>query len=314
MIENKSPPRDYRQEVTNDIIRLLEEGAAPWQKPWEGSGGLPMNATTGKPYRGGNVISLMIAGIRNGYTDPRWMTFNQMDKAGWRFKGKQHHTGKIEYFETKLAKNQEEEDDPRYYALRRVFLLYNAEQVEGVPPLVTATRDPWQVCEDGENMLKQSGADIRHGGGRAFYNRASDHIQLPEKQCFISAPAYYGTAAHELIHWTGNEKRLNRETLNKSRGFDRADDFYSREELIAEIGSMMLAVERGIPHDPSQHAAYVASWIKALKNDKNEIFRAASAASDAVDWVLQRQKDKATEPPPDTPTRSAFRSAAALHR
>lgn len=134
MTENKSPPRDHRAEVTADIIRLLEEGTAPWLKPWDGGeGGLPVNAVTGRPYKGGNILSLMIAGLRNGFTDNRWMTFNQMDKAGWSFKGKQHHTGRIEYFEPKLAKEQKDEDDPRYYALRRVFLMYNAEQVEGIP-------------------------------------------------------------------------------------------------------------------------------------------------------------------------------------
>src|SRR5215469_6802862 len=93
-------------------------------------------------------------------------------------------------------------------------------------------------------------------------------------------------------HWTGHHSRLNRETLNKSRGFSTTDEYYSREELVAEIGSMMLAAEKGIPHDPAQHAAYVSSWIKALKEDKNEIFRAASAASAAADYVLGRNLNR----------------------
>ena len=98
------------------------------------------------------------------------------------------------------------------------------------------------------------------------------------------------TAAHELIHWTGNEKRLNRETLNKSRGYNPEDEHYSREELVAEIGSWLVALETGLPHDPSQHTAYIASWLKALKKDKNEVFRAASAAAKATDYVLNRER------------------------
>jgi antirestriction protein ArdC len=97
------------------------------------------------------------------------------------------------------------------------------------------------------------------------------------------------------MHWTGAEKRLYRETLTKSKGISADDANYARDELVAEIGSMMLGAETGIPHDPSQHAAYVQSWVKALKNDKNEIFRAASAASKACDYILG--KDRAVDSP-----------------
>jgi putative DNA primase/helicase len=104
-----------------------------------------------------------------------------------------------------------------------------------------------------------------------------------------STAGYYRTACHELIYWTENENRLNRETLMKSRGLKAADE-YAREELSAEIGSWLLSLETGPPHDPSQHTAYIASWLEALKKDKNEILRAASAASKAVDFMLKRQR------------------------
>ena len=107
------------------------------------------------------------------------------------------------------------------------------------------------------------------------------------------------------VHWTGNEKRLNRETLTKSRGISAADEHYSREELVAEIGSWLLALETGIPHDPSQHTAYIASWLEALKKDKNEIFRAASAAAKATDYVMHREQEKAAESGPHTERVSA---------
>jgi len=146
---------------------------------------------------------------------------------------------------------------------------------------------------------------IRHGGDRAYYTRAGDYIQLPKQEQFHDAPAYYATGCHELIHWTGNEKRLNRETLTKSRGISAADDHYAREELVAELGSWLLSLETGIPHDPSQHTAYIASWLEALKKDKNEIFRAASAAAKATDYVLNREQEKAAEPGPHTERISA---------
>ena len=127
---------------------------------------------------------------------------------------------------------------------------------------------------------------------------------------FKDAPGFYGTATHELIHWTGSDKRLNRDTLMKSNGMNADDENYPREELVAELGSMMLGAETGIPHDPSQHAAYVQSWIKALKNDKNEIFRAASAASKACDFVLG--KDRAIDSP--QPAEGPYAAAVSASR
>jgi antirestriction protein ArdC len=290
---DRPPPRDFRQEVTDDIIRLLEHGTAPWQKPWEevADGGVPFNPTTGKAYRGGNIIALMVSGMRHGYGDPRWMTYKQAAEKGWQIRKGEKST-KIEYWEAKSGNKAydapEDERNPRL--IHRIYSVFNAEQIDGIPQLPKKERQDWEVCETGEKILKDSGADIRYGGNRAYYRKDTDHIQLPHREMFTSAPGFYGTATHELIHWTGGEKRLNRDTLMKSKGMSADDENYPREELIAEIGSMMLGAETGIPHDPSQHAAYVQSWIKALKNDKNEIFRAASAASKACDLILGKER------------------------
>jgi antirestriction protein ArdC len=286
---DKPPPRDFRQEVTDDIIRLLEEGKAPWQKPWEDTqaGRTPYNPTTDKAYRGGNVIALMIAGMRRGYADPRWMTYKQAAEQGWQVR-KGEKASQIEYWEPRAGSKEEDADgdEKRGRLIHRIYSVFNAQQIDGIPALVFEPRKPFEVIEAGERILRDSGAMIRHGGNRAFYNRTGDYVQLPEKEQFIDAPAYYATGCHELIHWSGNEHRLNRETLLKSRGYSPTDEHYAREELVAELGSMMLAAETGIPHDPAQHAAYVQSWLEALKKDKNEIFRAASAASKAADYVL----------------------------
>jgi len=286
---DKPPPRDYRQEVTDNVIRLLEEGTAPWQKPWAVSSslGTPINPTTNKPYRGGNVLNLMIQGMNRGYDDPRWCTYKQAADNDWQVRKGEKGTP-IEFWDFKRGNESEDADDDEKRArmIHRMYSVFNGQQIDGIPLLAVEPRTPFEVIEAGEHILANSGADIRHGGSKAYYSRRTDHIQLPQKESFVDAPAYYATGCHEVIHWSGAEHRLNRETLTKSRGINAADEHYAREELIAEIGSMMLAAETGLPHDPVQHAAYVASWLDALRKDKNEIFRAASAASKATDYVL----------------------------
>jgi antirestriction protein ArdC len=288
---DKPPPRDYRKEVTDDIIRMLEEGAAPWQRPWEAgeAGRMPYNPTTNKPYRGGNVIALMIAGMRRGYTDPRWMTYRQASEKGWQVR-KGEKASHVEFWEAKPGSREEDapEDEKRSRLVHRVYSVFNAQQIDGIPSLITKPRESWEVSDAAERIMRDSRADIRYGGDRAYYRKDTDHVQLPDREYFADAPGFYGTAIHELIHWTGGAKRLNRPTLMESKSF--GDQAYAKEELRAEIGSMMLSAEQGIPHDPSQHAAYVASWVKALKDDKNEIFRAASDASKACDYLLERER------------------------
>ncbi len=155
------------------------------------------------------------------------------------------------------------------------------------------------MVEAGEHILYNCGAAILHDQtDRAFYNRSSDSIHLPPKHAFKDAASYYGTALHEAAHSSGHPSRLNRATLTESYRF--GDVSYAKEELRAELASLFLAAERGIPHDPEQHAAYVSSWIDVLKQDKNEIFRAAHDACKAADFLLalERERSIAAEMPP----------------
>src|SRR5438270_12900093 len=149
----------------------------------------------------------------------------------------------------------------------------------------------FEAVRAGEQILENSGAKIIHDqADRAFYSRAEDSIHLPLKDSFKDAPGYYGTALHELAHWSGHAARCNRATHAESYRF--GDVNYAREELRAELASVFLAADRGIPHNPEQHAAYVGSWIKSLKEDKNEIFRAAHDASAAADFLLGLERDR----------------------
>jgi antirestriction protein ArdC len=302
--------RDFRQEVTDRIISMLETGVAPWQKPWnpaDASLDMPMNPTTGKAYRGGNAIHLMATGLRRGYGDPRWMTYRQASEMAWQVRKGEKGT-QIEFWEVKAGRDTrsepiragdgdghkpaDEPDEGRGNRLiHRVYTVFNAKQIEGIPEWTLSERTVFEVVEAAEHILKNSGATIRHDQmDRAFYNRSSDSIHLPPKQAFKDATGYYGTALHELAHWTGHPSRLDRATPNETYRF--GDISYAKEELRAELASVFLAAERGIPHDPEQHAAYVSSWINVLKQDKNEIFRAAHDASRAADFLLALERDK----------------------
>ena len=175
-------------------------------------------------------------------------------------------------------------------AIERIMQRFYEESENRVPPFEREQRSAFEAVHSGERILLNSGAKITHDQrDGAFYRPSTDSIHLPPKEAFKDAPGYYGTALHELAHWTGHASRLNRPTLNESYRF--GDLNYAKEELRAELASVFIAAEVGIPHDPANHAAYVGSWIKALKEDKNEIFRAAHDASAATDFVLGLERE-----------------------
>jgi antirestriction protein ArdC len=293
------PKRDHRQEVTDSIVKLLEEGLAPWQKPWQGVG-LPVNPTTEKAYRGGNAVHLLATAVSRAYDDPRWMTYKQAAQNDWQVKKGEKGTH-IEFWEVKGKadgkeppdeRNGDADEEPDRRFIHRIYTVFNAKQIDGIPPHNAKDRTSFEAVDTGDQILANSGAQINHDqADRGFYNRASDTIHLTPKEAFNDAPGYYGTALHELAHWTGHPSRLNRSTLNESYRF--GDPAYAKEELRAELASLFIAAETGIPHDPSNHAAYVGSWIDALREDKNEIFRAAHDASASADLILSLDQERA---------------------
>lgn len=311
--------RDFRQEVTDQIVAMLEKGTAPWQKPWEpGVLQLPLNPTTGKVYRGGNALHLMAVAGRKGFEDPRWLTYRQAQEQGWQVrqgeKGThiefwqfpEHERGRESSEKPNAADSlgdQTGREDTRSRMLHRIYTVFNGQQIEGIPPYAPEKTKEWEAVQAGERILVNSGARITHDqDDRAFYSPASDKIHLPPREAFKNASDYYGTALHELSHWSGHPTRLNRETLNESYRF--GDTNYAKEELRAELASVFLAAEKGIPHNPEQHAAYVASWIQTLKNDKNEIFRAAKDAHAAADYLIAFDKELPKDRSPQEPSRT----------
>jgi antirestriction protein ArdC len=289
------PKKPFHETVAEKLIEQLKQGTAPWQKPWQpGEAVLPTNPTTENRYKGINAMWLMA----QGYSDQRWMTYKQAQDIGAQVRKGEKGTG-IQYWKFndeqtlrddngKPVINAEGEKIKQLVKLERprpfFATVFNAEQIDGLPPLQpkVEAEQTWTAQERAENILVASGAVIRHGeADRAFYRPTTDSIHLPEKGQFPSADNYYATALHELGHWTGHSSRLDRD-LTGSFG----SESYAKEELRAEIASMILGDELGIGHDPSQHAAYVGSWIKALQDDPLELFRAAADAEKIQGYVL----------------------------
>lgn len=301
----KRPP--FHEEFASKIIERLQEGTAPWQILWTpGQTTLaPHNPASGTVYRGMNRVHLALS----GYDDPRWMTLKQANDQGYSIlpgskatpvvyfqfsdeKNKLDNDGKpVLDADGKPEKERVELDKP----IVRFAHVFNAEQVDGIPPLqLTDKAYEWEPIEKAENILAASGAAIKHDqNNRAFYRRMEDAIHLPPKENFDAPDKYYSTALHELGHWTGDENRLNREFG------PFGSEKYAREELRAEIASWMLGQEIGIGHDPGQHAAYVQSWIQVLKEDPYEIVRACRDAEKIKEYVfdLERKKELRQEGP-----------------
>src|SRR5579871_3794152 len=194
--------RDFRQEVTDRIVKMLESGVAPWQKPWrEGvaSPAMPMNPTTEKAYRGGNAIHLMATGLQRGYDDPRWMTYKQAQERGWQVRRGEKGT-QIEFWDVKPVRDDRgesprggdekggKEAEPANRLIHRVYTVFNAQQMDGVPTFQPKDHPPFEIINAGEQILKNSGARIHHDqADHAFYSRGSDSIHLPPKEAFSSA-------------------------------------------------------------------------------------------------------------------------------
>ena len=301
----KRPP--FHEEFAGKIIERLQEGTAPWQIPWTpGQTSLvPHNPASGTVYRGMNRVNLALS----GYDDPRWMTLKQANDNGYSiFPGSK--ATPVVYFQFTEEKNRLDKDgkpvldadgkpEKEQVELDKPIIrfahVFNAEQVDGIPPIqLTDKAYEWEPIEKAENILAASGANIKHDqSNRAFYRYSEDAIHLPPKENFDAPDKYYSTALHELGHWTRYETRLNRE--NGPFGSEK----YAREELRAEIASWMLGQEIGIGHDPGQHAAYVQSWIQVLKEDPYEIVRACRDAEKIKEYVfdLERKKELGQEGP-----------------
>jgi antirestriction protein ArdC len=270
--------RDIYAEVTDKIIAAIEAGTMPWTRPWKpgdpSAAGLPTNYATGRAYHGINVPLLWAS----GFTDQRWMTYKQAQAIGANVR-KGERGSLVVFFKpwTLRDVNAAGETVDRSIPVIRNFVVFNVAQIENLPADVApAEPQPITYTRAAEMMTL---AVVGHGGDRAFYAPSRDMIQLPRLEQFSTEADYHATALHELTHWTGHESRCARE-FGKRFG----DDAYAVEELVAEMGAAFLCAQAGIAYQ-TQHAAYIASWLKVLRADKKAIVHAASKAQAAADYV-----------------------------
>jgi antirestriction protein ArdC len=274
-----SPPRSHAsvyEIITGQILAELEKGEVPWRKPWRTLP--PANLITMKPYRGINVFLLAL----QGYGSQFWLTFNQAKQLGGNVRKGEHGTKIVfwKFYETEAADGEIEE---RKFAFLRYFTIFNIEQTEGLKALLELP--PAFPIESAESIVRgMPNSPACEQDSRASYIPSQDVVTMPSRTAFTSQAEYYSTLFHELAHATGHAKRLGRE------GFDTPQQFgsesYSKEELIAEMGSAMLCGVAGIEQNTlANSAAYLKTWIARLKADSKLVISAASAAQKAADCI-----------------------------
>jgi antirestriction protein ArdC len=279
--------RDLYCEVTNRIIAALDAGVTPWIQPWStGFEPTPINAASRRCYRGINTVLLTLEAQSRGFNRNAWLTYRQAAELGAHVRAGESGCVVVFYKLHELphptsVEKLEDEPAPKVIPLLRAYTVFNLEQVDALPKRLREREAlaTWHPEESAERLLKESQADIRHGGAMAYYDPRDDRIQLPNRENFDDSAGYYSTAMHELVHWTGHAKRLDRQL---GRRFGNAA--YAAEELVAEMGSAFLCASCYL-EGRLRHASYIADWLELLKSDKRAIFAAAAKAQHAVDFI-----------------------------
>jgi antirestriction protein ArdC len=256
--------------ITANIIEALEQGVAPWVRPWAVS--LPRNAVSGREYNGVNILSCLAHQLHHGHQCSAFVTFQQAKSLGGWVRQGECGVLLLLYREIERPSDPEAEQEERHS--RRLFLakgftVFNLEQTGGLAHVrerfdrqCPGSFEPLEECE---RIIRQTGAVI-HEGVQASYSPNQDLITMPPRHTFHSAAGWYGTLFHETVHWTGAPRRLNRQL-----GAVFGSQTYAREELVAELGACFLSARCGIEH-VSRSASYIGMWLEALQNDKRFIF------------------------------------------
>lgn len=291
--EKTKPYVDVYGIVTSKIIEQLEKGTVPWQKPWT-TGGIPTNIISKRPYQGINMLLLAMM----GYEHNQFLSFKQVSDIGGKVKrGEKGHI--VVYWsqidaqsEKSEADTTDESTEQKKKTFLRYYYVFNISQCENIPEKYLPKERPTAEllpCEAIVSAMPHC-PPITHKEQRAFYNFKEDFINMPKKRSFENDTSYYSTLFHELVHSTGHESRLNRDTLTQMSEF--GGEVYSQEELVAEIGTCYLQSFAGITSEFQQSAAYIQGWLGKLKNDKRFIFQAARAAQKAVNYILDVKEDE----------------------
>lgn len=298
-MSNTPKKLDVRQEITDRIVAAIET-AGPYEMPWiksrSGSFARPVNIASGNAYNGINILSLWVAALSSEYPTPVWGTYRQWQQRGGQVRKGEKASLVVFYksIETDEADATDSDytEPSRQRLIARASHVFNSAQVEGFTPPAepslpeAAAFDP---LERAEAFVKATGAVITEAGDEACYEPATDMIRMPERRRFTGtsttspAEGFYSTLCHELVHWAGAKHRLDRDLSTRF-----GSEAYAMEELIAELGAAFLCADLSINPEPRvDHASYIASWLKVLKDDKRAIFTAAAKASEAANWLQE---------------------------
>ncbi len=282
--------------VTDKILSALESGVKPWIKPWHTDGNdaniQRPKRHNGEHYAGVNTLMLWCEASDKEYTSDTWMTYNQAKALGGQVR-KGSKGAPVVYANSgkkiETDKDTGEETEKRFSVMKG-YTVFNVDCIDDLPEKYYAKPEapnlnPTEKNDRLEKFFQDTGADIKAGGNRAFYAPSTDTVNMPPIDLFKEQAGYYATLAHEIVHWTKHNKRMDRDFGAKRFG----DKGYAVEELVAEIGSAFLSAELGIcPDDVQNHADYMASWLHVLQTDNRAIFTAAAHAQRAVDFILAK--------------------------
>ena len=288
---------DVFEIVTDRIVKQLEEGTIPWHRPWCSVREGAFNRVSKKPY---SLLNQMMLSHSGEYaTLKQWTDLGGQLREGaqseivvfWKWPENEKDP------KADMADDSEEKTDKEKKArpVLRYYRIYHISQVESVEPLpVTETLYEHEPIEAADMLFrsyikKENIQLIEELSNRAYYSPNSDIIHIPDLKQYEFPEEYYSTALHEAVHSTGHPSRLNR------LGYEKAafgSEIYSKEELVAEIGSACILHRMGIETKSSlkNSAAYVQSWLKALKDDKQMIIGAASRADKAIALILNEEE------------------------
>ena len=297
---------EIREQITQQLVAALEAGTIPWRRPWRvnpNGAGRPRNIVSKKPYSGVNPILLAMHGMTHG-CDSRWYgTFQQWKALGGSVKARPSYVKpglwgcRIVFYKmaTRSVTNQTTgEKEELTFPLLRTYTVFSADQVEGVDEFkVLEQADAGAASaspdfEAAQRLVQATEADIRHKGEQAAYcvptpkgswplHLDGDFIQIPQQSKFETVGAYYESLFHELAHWGETRREIRSEKAG-----------YAMSELVAELSSCFLSAELGVPTGEGlgNHAAYLESWLQAMKEDHRFIFRASTEASKMTDFLL----------------------------
>lgn len=286
---------DLFAQITDQLIADIETGAAgEWRMPWHtlADAGTP-TSVDGRPYRGANALWLAMVATARDWTSGTWATYRAWQRHGAQVRRSEKATQVILWKPVTPKPTDTNDDDTasdrtrRPRLLARAYAVFAAEQCDGAEEVIArrahhlAQRDTPERIAGAEDYFAAIAATVIEGGNRACYRPATDTIHLPALEAFDTAAQYYGTRAHETVHWTGHHSRLARDLTGRF-----GTDSYAAEELVAELGAAMWCAQAGLSAvTRTDHAAYLAGWLRILRTDARALITVASRAQAAVDHL-----------------------------